>query len=621
MPSENALILAERAEQKGLSVEDTDWPAASAPSWEEDSYASRTLYEMTDRAGNAALARLTAGLSPRALLSAYFDWAAGLAFAPGKRALLADKALRKSLRLGTALMRAAADPLAPPPEIIEPLPQDRRFRHPGWRHAPYAWYYQSFLLAQQWWHNASTGVPGVLPESERAIAFAARQIMDMWAPSNLPWLNPEVTEVTVKSGGTNLVNGLHNLLEDWQRAAAGKPPVGTEAFRVGKDVATTPGKVVYRNALIELIQYAPSTEVVRPEPVLIVPAWIMKFYILDLSPHNSLVRYLRDRGFTVFMISWKNPTAADREMGMEDYLKLGPLAALREIGRRVPAHPVHLCGYCLGGTLAAIAAAVLAREKADGLASLSLFAAQIDFEEAGELMLFINEKQVRFLEDMMWEQGYLDTRQMAGTFQLLRSNDLIWSRMVREYLLGERAPMTDMTAWNADLTRMPFRMHSEYLRRLFLHNDLAERRYRACGGIVMLSDIRVPIFAVSTERDHVAPWRSVFHIAFHTSAETTFVLATGGHNVGIVAEPAPADAAVHPKKGYRIGTMPADMSPCDPDAWRDSHALKSGSWWPAWADWLAARSGASTVPPVTESSSGIDSAGAVAAPGRYVRAP
>jgi polyhydroxyalkanoate synthase len=270
---------------------------------------------------------------------------------------------------------------------------------------------------------------------------------------------------------------------------------------------------------------------------------------------------------------------------MEDYRKLGVLAALDAIGAIVPGRKVHAVGYCIGGTLLAIAAAAMARDGDTRLRSVSFFAAQTDFTEAGELKLFINENQLAFLEDVMWEQGFLDSRQMAGTFQLLRSNDLVWSRMVRTYLMGEREPMTDLTAWNADATRMPYRQHSEYLRRLFLDNDLAEGRFPAADGPVALTDLRAPVFVVGTETDHIAPWRSVYKLHLLSDAEITFVLTSGGHNVGIVSEPG------HANRHYRVGTRQSDGQYVDPDRWMASAQLKDGSWWPEWAAWLDARSG------------------------------
>jgi polyhydroxyalkanoate synthase len=575
-----------------------------------DSYAVTALSDIIDRSLHATVARLTMGLSPAAMVHAYLDWATHLAGAPGKRLQLIDKGFRKAVRLANHAARCARTGESAE-RCIEPLPQDRRFAGEDWQKWPYSFIHQAFLLNQQWWHNATTGVRGVSKQHEMMAEFMSRQFLDMVSPSNFLLTNPEVMRRTIKTGGANLVTGFQNMLEDWERKISGKKPVGTENFVVGRDVAVTPGKVVYRNRLIELIQYAPTTDKVRPEPVLIVPAWIMKYYILDLSPQNSLVKYLTGQGFTVFMISWKNPTEADRDLGMEDYRTLGIMAALDAVNAIVPKRKVHAVGYCLGGTLLALAAAAMARDRDDRLQSLTLLAAQTDFTEAGELMLFINESQLAFLEDMMWEQGFLDTSQMAGAFQMLRSNDLIWSYMNRNYLMGEREPMTDLMAWNADATRLPYRMHSEYLRRLFLDNDLAEGRWRIDGKAVALSDIRVPIFAVGTRRDHVAPWRSTFKIHLLTDTEVSYLLTVGGHNAGIVSEPD------HKGRSFQIMTRTAGANHMDPETWEAEAPRKTGSWWPEWVGWLETRSGAAVPPPALgAAASGYPPL--ADAPGRYV---
>ncbi len=542
-----------------------------------------------DRYLHAVEARLTAGISPSSAMMAYLDWAVHLANAPGKQGELVRKAFRKSVTFSAYMARFLSGRDRTP--CIEPLPQDRRFAGEKWREAPFAFYYQAFLLLQQWWHNATTGVHGVSDHHEDVVSFAARQILDVFSPSNFIPTNPEVLERTIAQGGLNLVRGAQNFIEDWERAVLQKPPVGAEKFRVGREVAITPGKVVYQNRLIELIQYAPTTRTVHPEPILFVPAWIMKYYILDLSPANSMVKYLVDRGHTVFMISWKNPTAADRDLGMADYLSLGPMRALEAVRTIVPDRKVHAVGYCIGGTLLAIAAAALGRDGRDWLRSITLFAAQTDFTEAGELMLFIDQSQVAYLEDLMWDQGYLDTKQMAGAFQLLRSNDLVWSKMVHDYLMGERRPMTDLMAWNADATRMPYRMHSEYLRRLFLDNDLAEGRYVVGERPVALTDIRAPIFAVGAEKDHVAPWRSVYKINLLTDTDVTFLLTSGGHNAGIISEPG------HPRRHHRVATKREGDPYVAPDEWLETAPVAEGSWWPTWQAWLAERSGEKTRPP------------------------
>ena len=546
------------------------------------------------------------GLSPAAGLLAWYDWALHLSLSPGKQRSLIEKGLHKQQRLARYALRVASAHDCP--TCIEPLEQDRRFAAPAWQQWPFNVIHQGFLLQQQWWHNATTGVRGVSRHHENMVTFAGRQWLDMWSPSNFIWTNPEVLHAITQSGGANLWRGAVNFLDDARRLALDDAPAGVEGFEVGKDVAITPGKVVFRNHLIELIQYSPTTPDVHAEPVLIVPSWIMKYYILDLSPHNSMVKYLVDQGHTVFILSWKNPTAADRDLGLEDYRWLGVMDALDAVTAIVPERKVQAVGYCLGGTLLTIAAAAMARDGDERLQSLTLLASEIDFRESGEIALFIDDSQLAWLEAGMWDKGYLDGRQMAGAFQMLNSRDLIWSRRVREYLLGERQTFNDLMAWNADVTRMPYRMHSEYLRRLYLDNDLAEGRYRVGGRPVALADIEVPMFIVGTVRDHVAPWPSVYKMHLLSDAELTFVLTSGGHNAGVVSEPG------HPRRSFQIATRAAGDRYIDPQLWRAETPLNEGSWWPAWQQWLAQRSAGRVAPPAM----GGTQAPLGDAPGTYV---
>ena len=326
-------------------------------------------------------------------------------------------------------------------------------------------------------------------------------MVDVYSPSNVPWLNPEVIEATLATGGSNFAAGTMNLLADLRETLNGSANE-QGPFRIGNDLAATPGKVVFLNELIELIQYAPTTPEVGREQVLIVPAWIMKYYILDLSPGNSLIRYLVAEGHTVFAISWRNPGAGFRNTTLDDYRVKGVMAALDATTDICGGAKIHGCGYCLGGTLLSIAAAAMARDGDDRLASVTLFCAQTDFTEAGELQLFITEDQLALLDDVMRARGYLDSRRMSGAFQMLRSNDLVWSRLVKTYMMGEREHPNDLMAWNADGTRMPARMHGEYLRRLFLQNALAEGRFTVGEKPIAISDIHAPFFVVGTETDH-----------------------------------------------------------------------------------------------------------------------
>jgi len=585
-------------------------PTPLIPAQDDDEPLSLEIFRSFDRACEALAGPITGGLSMVGLSLAIFDWSIHLAAAPGKRAELAYKAAKKTARLAGYLANVAIHPDTPP--CILPLPDDHRFRHESWQQWPYCVWSQAFLLTQQWWHNATHEVPGVTPSHERGLSFTARQILDVFSPSNLPFVNPEIIERTRQVGGINFVQGAQNFLEDVGRRAMNRPPVGAEGFVVGRDVAVTPGRVVYRNHLIELIQYTPATATVLAEPILIVPAWIMKYYILDLSPNNSLIRYLVAQGHTVFCISWRNPTADDRDLAFDDYRRLGVMAALEVIGAIVTNRKIHAVGYCLGGTLLAIAASAMARQHDQRLASVTLLAAQTDFTEPGELALFIDHSQLYTLESMMWSRGYLSADQMAGAFQLLRSNDLVWSHVVHDYLMGERTPMNDLMAWNADSTRMPFRMHSEYLRSLYFENDLAGGRLMVDGRPTLLQNIRVPMFAVGTEQDHVAPWRSVYKLHYLLDTDLTFVLTSGGHNAGIVSEPG------HPHRRFHVAETRAADPRGSAEEWAASALLREGSWWTAWTEWLARLSAAERVPPPTMGAKDMGYPALEDAPGSYV---
>ena len=574
-------------------------------------FSATAMADRVDPPFHAALARRFSSLSPAAGLLAASDWALHLATSPGKCMDLARLAMHQSGELAEYArerMTAGSDRQAR--LGVEPAVEDRRFRDPEWQQWPFNYLHQSFLFRQQWWDAATRGVRGVEKHHENIVSFAARQWLDIFSPGNQLATNPVVLKRTLQQGGANLLRGAMNAVDDLQRLAAEQGPAGVEDFVVGRDVAITPGKVVLKNRLMELIQYTPTTAAVHPEPILIVPAWIMKYYILDLSPHNSLIGYLVDQGHTVFCVSWKNPGYEDRDLGMDDYLELGFHAALDAVTTIVPGQKVHTTGYCLGGTMLAIAAAAMARDGDERLASLSLLAAQTDFSEPGELGLFIDESQLRLLDAQMHQNGYLKASQMAGAFQMLRSYDLLWSRMVNEYLLGERAPMNDLMAWNADATRMPALMHSQYLRRLFLNDDLSEGRYPVGGRPVSLGSLTLPTFMVGTATDHVAPWRSVHKLHFLSPAEITFVLTSGGHNAGIVNPPVPTS-----KRHYQGLTREAGGTYLAPDDWLAAAPTVQGSWWPDWQQWLAAHSGEPVKPPRLGSSAYPAIADA---PGSYV---
>ncbi|GAB4282919.1 MAG: alpha/beta fold hydrolase [Roseovarius sp.] len=567
-------------------------PAPGAPAGGGDNV------EAIDHAAGATLARLTGGASPYATAAAWIDWGVHLARSPGRQLALVEQGVRDMVRLyGFALDTALRGPAkAAPP--FRPEPHDHRFTHPGWSLPPFSFWQQGYLAARSWWDASTEGLRGVQPRNAARTRRMLRQMLDAASPYNFAMTNPEVIAAIRESAGFNLVQGAIHLARDLAEHPHDIPPAPQNGFEVGRNLACTPGQVVHRNDIFELIQYAPQTGTVHPEPVLIVPAWIMKYYVLDLSPHNSLINWLVGQGHTVFAISWCNPSAEQADLSLEDYRKRGVMEALAAVNAIVPGQKVHACGYCLGGTILSIAAATMARDGDDRLASMTLLAAQTDFAEAGDLLLFVDESQIAFLEDMMWDQGCLDGSQMASAFRILRAEDLIWARGVRRYLLGEAERQTDLGAWSADTTRMPARMHGEYLRGLFLENRLSAGRFAVEGRVIALTDIKAPIFAVGAETDHIAPWRSVYKVALFTDCDLHFLLTSSGHNAGIVSEPG------HPGRHYRVGQRPPGALYVDPDTWAARHAPQQGSWWPVWQAWLARHSGAPVAPP------------AIGAPGR-----
>ncbi len=529
----------------------------------------------------AHLGKYTFGISPASMVSAYTSWFAQLAQSPGH---LLSLALYPIVHASDSSTNILSD------ERVT-LNNDVRFHQESWQSLPWRFYAESFLQLENWWRHATKDVPGLPKRVERIISFAARQRLDALSPSNFIMTNPELFQATITSGGLNLVEGTKLATENAYRRLAGLPPPGAENFIPGRDVAITPGKIVFSNHLIELIQYEPTTAEVYKEPILIIPAWIMKYYILDLSPQNSMVKWLVSKGHTVFIISWRNPDGKDRDLSLDDYFRLGAMGALDAIKHIVPKAQVHLMGYCIGGTLAMITAATLAEEgHHKRIKSLTLLAAQGDFTEAGDMMLFITESEISFLKNIMWNQGYLDTKQMAGSFQMLRSYDLIWSKMVDDYMHGTQRGMIDLLAWNADATRMPYKMHSEYLQKLFLNNDFAEGRFHVEDKVVAPRNINVPVFAVSTEKDHVAPWRSVYKIHILANSDITFVLTNGGHNAGIVSEPD------HPRRFYLIHEHKSNVPYIGPNSWLKKAQHHDGSWWLAWQQWLVQLSSSKLVP-------------------------
>jgi polyhydroxyalkanoate synthase len=527
-----------------------------------------TVFAAYDQAVHGAVAEMTGGRSPVTAMEAWLDWASHLAMSPGKQIDLCLRAATAGARLAT-----------PPATTGSSTGLSSTWF--------YDWLQTAHSASWDWWRNATTGVRGVSERHEQLLGARIGEMFQAASPANSLLTNPALQRATLERGGMNLVDGAKNFATDH----IGPKPPASDTFVVGKTLAITPGKVIFRNRLIELIQYEPTTPTVHPEPILIVPAWIMKYYILDLRPQNSMIRFLVEQGHTVFSISWINPTAEEQDVSMDDYRRLGVMAAIDAISQHLPDRKIHTAGYCLGGTMLSIAAAAMARDGDNRLASMTLFAAQTDFTEPGELKLFISDTELTWLDSLMAQHGGLDGERMGAAFQLLHADDLIWKPFISRYLLGETSRLNDLMAWNADQTRMPRRMHSEYLRSMFLRNDLAGGHFMVGGRPIAMRDIRVPIFALGTGKDHVAPWRSVYKVSLLARTDITFVLASGGHNAGVVSEPG------HKGRSYRVLTMRASDSYVDPDAYLERAAAHEGSWWPEWQRWLAERSGAPEAAP------------------------
>ena len=520
--------------------------------------------------------------------------------------------------------------------VAAPDPGDRRFTDGAWTEHPiYDHIRQSYLLVSKFMLSTVRETEGLDAHTAQKADFYTRQFIDALAPTNFAMTNPEVVRRTVETGGENLVQGLENMLEDIERGQ-GRLRIrmtDLDKFKLGENVAVTPGKVVFENDLMQFVQYTPTTETVRRRPLLIVPPWINKFYILDLRPKNSFIKWAVDQGHTVFVISWVNPDEGLAEKRLDDYMLEGPVAALDAIGKATGESRVNAIGYCLGGTLLAATLAYLsAREAAEtgtaadapsaagippaavaqpavrrpAIESATFFTTMVDFEEPGELGVFIDEEQLSLVEESMQEKGYFDGASMAEAFNLLRANDLIWSFVVNNYLMGKDPFPFDLLYWNSDSTRMPRVMHSAYLREMYQHNRLREP-----GGIVLdgvpidLSGIGVPVYILSTREDHIAPWRSTYAATRLYRGPTRFVLAMSGHIAGVVNPPAAN------KYGYYTG----ELAPT-PDAWLEAATAHDGSWWPDWDAWVSAHDGGEAAPrapgdgalPVIED-----------APGRYVK--
>jgi polyhydroxyalkanoate synthase len=537
----------------------------------------RMVTEFLTRQGSAGGDGLGMG-DPLNIGSAFLEMAARMMADPARLVQAQMSLWSDYLTLWqNATRRFLGEPAEP---VIAPDAEDRRFKDSAWNeNVVFDFIKQSYLLTARWMQSNVRHVEGLDDKTAKKVDFYTRQFVDAMAPSNFVVTNPEVLRATVESGGENLLKGLNNLLNDLERGHGQLSIKMTdiEAFKIGGNIAVTPGKVVYQNDLIQLIQYEPTTNEVYKRPLIIIPPWINKYYILDLRERNSFVKWAVDQGITVFMVSWVNPDEHLANKTFEDYMVEGPLAALDAVEAATGERDANVIGYCLGGTLLASTLAYMAAKGDQRFVSATYFAAMVDFAEAGELSVFIDEEQLAALEERMSKHGYLDGRAMSTTFNMLRANDLIWSFVVNNYLLGKDPFPFDLLYWNSDSTRMPAAMHSFYLRKMYQENKLIEP-----GGITLkdvpidLRRIKTPTFILASREDHIAPWRSAYAATQLYGGPVKFVLAASGHIAGVVNPPA-AQKYCH---------WTSDQLPASAEQWLKTAEQRPGSWWPEWAKWL-----------------------------------
>ena len=547
---------------------------------------------------------------PLRLTQTFMDFTAKLMADPNRLVQAQIELWQQYMKLWqVTAQRMMGQPVAP---LVEPAKGDKRFSDPAWKdEVVFDYLKQSYLLTSRWLQDNVKQVEGLDDKTAKKVDFYTRQFIDALSPSNFALTNPQVVKATVESKGENLLKGLQNLLTDLERGK-GKLAIrqtDMSAFKVGENVATSPGKVVFQNELIQLLHYAPATEEVHAMPLLIVPPWINKFYILDLKPENSFIKWATEQGYTVFVISWVNPDERLTRLVFEDYMRLGPLAALDAIEKATGERKVSAIGYCIGGTLMAATLAWMAARGDDRIAACTFFTAQVDFSEPGELGVFIDEEQLLGLEEKMSKKGFLEGREMATTFNMLRANDLIWSFVVNNYLMGKDPFPFDLLFWNADATRMPAAMHSYYLRNMYQKNLLVQPGALTLDGVpIDLRKIDIPIYLQAGKEDHIAPAKSVYKATQIFSGPVRFMLAGSGHIAGVVNPPR--------NRKYQHWLNETQHNPPTLEEWRAGAQEFPGSWWHDWDKWLSAKSG----PKVPARVPGAGGLPAIEdAPGSYVK--